>query len=232
MIFDCDLVTRLVAQWEDERDPVVLGDILVQSRALIEAIVSTFDSDFRDDLIQESSLRVQYALDSFDPDISNLYSYLSTVIRNVCITYVKKQGRDIPTEDIELLIEGDSAFAHDEDIFVDLVVRNRTRFPSLPVSVIDEITEMIYDTLSCEGHKPAGIIADIVVGWDVARPIATTIYHSTLVYLRWKYTDHLRRQDKVVTDEFSLTRDLEELLGHKAFAKIATVFSGMYIRMP
>lgn len=231
MIFDCGLVTELVLKWQDEKDTATLGEILERTRPLIEAIVSTFDPDFRDDLIQESFVRVHYSLDSFDREISNnLYSFFVTVIRNVCITYMSKQGRDIPS-DLDFIVEIEQPDIRLQDIMSDTITRNRVRFPSIPVSEMDDITEIIVIALSYGDRKPSYLVPELMAAFDITRPVATAIYHSTLIYLRWKYRLNMSKCMETVTDEFSVNRDLEELIGHDTFSKIAYMFSGMYIHI-
>ena len=228
MIFDCDLVTDLVIEWQDTQDNVVLSDIVEHSRPLVEAIVSTFDYEYRDDLIQESLIRIQRAIVSFNPDISNLYNYFVTVIRNICITYLKKQGKEPFTsiEEYDIFYE----YIDDEEyILADLIARNRHRFPSIPVDDVDDVTEFIYHVLAGEGKRPTGVISELMENFDLEHPIATVIYHSTIVYLRGKYRTNAN--GNISTTEFSLTRDLEELLGEDMFSKIALMFHGMYIRI-
>src|SRR3972149_5784175 len=112
MLFDCELVTKLVIEWQTTQDNVLLSEILENSRPLVEAIVSTFDREYRDDLIQESMIRVQRAIASFNPRISNLYNYLSVVVRNICITYLKKTGKDIVSD----FDEYDTFYEHIDDV--------------------------------------------------------------------------------------------------------------------
>jgi len=229
MVFDCELVTKLVIEWQTTQDNVLLSEILENSRPLVEAIVSTFDREYRDDLIQESMIRVQRAIASFNPRISNLYNYLSVVVRNICITYLKKIGKDIVSDfdEYDTFYEHIDDVEHNESILEELIQRNRIRFSSIPVEYIDNITEFIYHSLSAGGNS--GAISDIMKQFDVERSVASVVYRSTVIYLRSKYMSYA--SGDICTDELSLMRDLEELLGHELYAKIALMFHGTYIRI-
>lgn len=86
MIFDNALVTALVLEWQKSRKPEMMCQIIEQSRSLVESIVSIYNPLDRDDLIQESYIKVQHAAQFFNPDVSNLHNYFTTVIRNCCCT--------------------------------------------------------------------------------------------------------------------------------------------------
>ena len=62
MIFDSEYVAALVKEWRSTKDEELLAEILEAARSLIEAIASSFDPYFREDLIQEAFAKVQYAI--------------------------------------------------------------------------------------------------------------------------------------------------------------------------
>lgn len=231
MIFDCDVVTELVLDWQRTSDSATMGRILEKTNSLIEAIVSSYNPEHRDDLIQQSVIRIMYASKFFNPEVSSLHNYFTTVIRNTCITYLQKQTRE-PNIDLELITASTMDRSQlDDDTLQDLMVRNRNRFPSIPVCDIDDISELIYyHLIDGEGHVK-GLVAQLMDQFNLSRPIATCIYHSSLIYMRSQNTNFASSAQEEY-DEFSLLPDLKEIVGSQAYSNILLILSGMYIKIP
>jgi hypothetical protein len=236
-IFDCDAVTSLVLEWQSSGDIVTLTHIMEGSQRLVEAIVSGYDSSLREDLIQESYIKVQYAIKYFDPTISNLHNYLTTVIRNICSTYVSKHYHDAnPIIDMDVSdmeeLKGDGGCEPpegDDSLLLELIVRNRTRFPSIGVEDIDDITSAIYYGINNGGNKYRYITADISVRFNYDVTIVGMVYNSTLAYMRCKFIQSSLPVD--CSGEFNLLPDVREVLGDAVYQKLVTVFSGMTIKV-
>ncbi len=227
MIFDSNYVTGLVEKWKVSKDPKLLEVILDQSKSLIEAIISGYDYFYREDLIQEASLRLQYALPYFDPKKANLHTYLTTVIKNICLTYLKKQSKYAEEYSIELYeIDYDfGKYPQDSlNILEDLIVRNRIRFPSIPAYTLDEASEFIVSSLEDTNKRtlPKRLAEEVFIDINTAK----LIYASSLLYLKSKYFGTVYHE-AVITDEFSITRDIEEIFGKDLGSKIITLFSGI-----
>lgn len=231
MIFNGELVTLLVLDWQTSRDKTVLAHILSESTALIEAIASSYGALDRSDLIQEAYIKVHHSIEYYDPKIAPLHSYLTTVIRNICITYVTKQDRQ-PTDELQLEMLGDEFYTsiNDTDILSELIIRNRERFISVPVAVVDDMTEFIYYELKDDGMSRKSITKAAEM-FGCSRTIVSTIYNSTIVYLRVKYIDCGKCGDDVDT-EFSLLPELENVVGKDMYKYMLLVFSGMSIKIP
>lgn len=234
MIFDCEHVTLLVEEWKSSRDILLLDNILAKSNSLIEAIVSTFNPEYRDDLIQEARAKVIYALPFFDDNISNLHTFLTTVIKNICISYTQKQYKrdavlDIDIDYLDNLIPKDSVI--ELDISLDeLIARNRKRFPSIPVDTIDSMSEHIYYGLSY-GEKYYSIITTISNDVGCSKGISKIVLYSTMMYMRARLVEHavVNNSDNV---EMTLLPDIKEIFGSDAYHKFSAVMAGMYIRFP
>jgi hypothetical protein len=231
MIFDAERITELVIEWQRTNDEDVLTEISEGSTSLIEVIVSSYDSVYRDDLIQESYARIQYALPYFNPSLSTLHNYLTTVIRNICHTYATKQDKE-PNIEVDLYtIAGDSANLDDhDDILTKLITRNRIRFPSLPASELDHITAYIYYAVRDDGLNRK-IITAVVEQFCIHRSLAQILYQSTVVHLRLMNIGHA----KPLTSkdiELTLLPDIKEALGEDVYNCMLVVFSGMNIRLP
>lgn len=235
MIFDCETVTTLVLEWQREKHPATLESIIEKSRSLVEAIVSSYDPEFREDLIQESFLKVQYALPFYNP-LYSLHTYLTTVIHNCCKTFIKKQYRDLELydEDFEFLEYcgyDERPFKMDDTLVEDVLVRNRKRFPSLPVATIDEASEVIVVSLKDGLYgKSRGIIAMLCKQCGFPKSIASTVYYSTLIYLRERYISNAK--DEETDDEFTLLRDMKDVVGDMMYVRVSLLFSGIPLRIP
>jgi len=235
MIFDAERVTELTIKWQRTKDEDTLDDILQSCTSLIEAIVSSFDNVYREDLIQEAYYRIQYALPFFNPHISNLHNYLTTVIRNICYTYTSKQDK-------EPNIEYDYQIAHDDfddryydnvgelDVLTVLIARNRSRFPSIPVDDIDHITAYILYALQND-EASRKIIAQLSVQFSIERSLTQIFYYSTVIYLRALNIQQAKLSPNK-DYEFTLLPDIEEVMGKKVYERMAVIMSGMTIKLP
>lgn len=237
MIFDCDQVTLLVAEWQRTQDSCLMPEILDKSRELVEVIVSTFDPIDREDLIQESMLRIQYAVQFYNPRISNLHNYLTTVIRNTCATHSRRYDRDSGCADIDgveeyRVIATDDFFGspEDDELLCGLIERNRNRFPSIPAVVLDDLTEHLYYALR-EGGVRSKVISNLSSRFSVSKSIVTAVCNSSLIYLRAKNITCAQLTDKD-SPEFSLLADLRDVLDPRAYKQMMIVFSGMTLHIP
>lgn len=232
MIFDGDYVTALVMRWKLTHDDKVLELIIEESNNLIGALVSTYDNIYRDDLIQEASIKLQYAIQFFDPKISTAHTYFTTVIKNACLTFLRKQYKYAEELDIDLQVLGNFDYVKvHEDILPDLIQRNRKRFPSYPSDSIDAITEYIYDELTF-GNNKRQIVEDMCTMFDCMRIEAVAIYTSTLMYLRMNYKNYACIRQSQYEDEYSIIPDLEELFGAQLTDALCKVLSGMQVKFP
>lgn len=243
MIFDQNKVTQLVLGWQRENDPAALEQIAEETRSLIEAIVSGYPSDFREDLIQESSLKIQYSLKYYKADFS-IHNYFTTVIHNACRTFIRKQYRDLELYDSEFEYvehEDDDSerecqdnvyhYLRDDDSLSELIVRNRIRFPSLPVSIIDDASEIIIVSLRDGLYgRSRGIIAEIARQCGIQRQVAAIVYYSSLIFLREKFIGYACKECE--DDELSLMRDLKEIVGNVMFRRVTVLLSGIPFRLP
>ncbi len=241
MIFDQGKVTELVLGWQRENDPAALEHIAVETRSLIEAIVSGYSSDFREDLIQESSLKIQYSLKYYNPAFS-IHNYFTTVIHNACRTFMRKQHRDLELYDSEFeYVEyedpkqseklSQNQHIRDDDSLSELIIRNRVRFPSLPVSIVDDASEIIVVSLRDGLYgRSRGIIAEMAKQCGIQRQVAATIYYSSLIFLREKFIEYACNECE--EDELSLMIDLKEIVGNAMFHRITVLLSGIPLRLP
>jgi DNA-directed RNA polymerase specialized sigma24 family protein len=230
MIFDCNYVTELVERWKLSHDTKLLEVILDQSNSLIEAIVSGYDSFYRDDLIQESRLKLQYSLPYFDKSVANLHTFFTTVIKNICLSYLRKQSRyaeEFPIDAFEYVEQSCNSSAN-YDILEDLIIRNRQRFPSIPVDIIDDASERLYAELS-EQLTRRTIVKNLTELFE-DRNIASVFYTSSLIYLRSKHFYDMVHNFQY--DEFSLYKDLLEIFGKETTNKISIILAGSTIKFP
>lgn len=237
MIFENDDLTPLVIQWQGTRDSDVLDKIVIGSRRLVEAIVSMYEPSYRDDLIQESSLRIVYSLPYFNAERSKLHTFLTTVIHNACKTYVRRQYNyesandslddgvnDIGHEDVTIHIE--------DTMMADCICRNRQRFPSLSQEVIDGATAFIIIALRNAPISKRAVVEALSGYYQLDKAQANVVYISTVVYLRHKYYTAIVTKPVRVSDEFSLDTDFMYVMGEQLYRKMSTILSGLTIRMP
>lgn len=232
MIFNCPDITKWVGDWQETKDKDTLAAILKGSQALVEAVVSGYNPEHRADLIQESLLKITHALSFYDKSISNLYAYLSVVIRNACITYLLKISKEVLLPD-DMDWPAASPEEDDYEILFYLIERNRKRFPSLPVDIVDDASEDVYYAIR-DGvrGKSRGAIAELISRYGFPRNIATVFYHSSMIFLRMVFVDKFSINGSCNEREFTLLPELANVVGPTAFGKMAVVFSGTYVKIP
>ena len=234
MIFDCDLVTTLFEEWRISKSNGTLDNIVNESRSLVEVIVSRYPSEYRDDMIQECFIRIPFALGHFNPDIANLHSYFTSVFTNCCNTYISKESRERRLSDIlEDLYEPSTIdIRHEDSILEELIIRNRDRFPTIETETLDSATCYIFGCIMDGVYgKSRGAIANLMRLYGFRRNVATIIYHSSLIYMRLYYEGFVDT-DYEEPGEFSLLSELKDVLGEEAYARISTIFSGLYFKVP
>lgn len=237
MIFNCDHVTELVDSWLITDDVETLDRIMRGSYRLASVIAAKFPKTYREDLIQECLLRIPYAVQHYNKEISSLHKYLTSVFINRCLTYIKYEERQQRlASDLGYLHEAIAIDIYDikEELLREITIRNRKRFPTIPVDVLDSVSEYvlecILDGMSIKG-KSRGAIAYIVANYGLRRNVALVIYHSTLVYLRTQYSG-FRFADVDNPKELSLLPELKNILGDEAYKRISIIFSGLHFRVP
>ena len=232
MIFDNDYVVEMVKLWQDTGDKDFLHDVLEGTRSLIEVIVSRYDPSHRDDLIQEAFVRVSHAIEFYDVEVATLYAYLSAVIRNSSLSYIKKISKEEPMTE-EYCVPVQYSVQDDVWIIEMLIVRNRKRFPSLVCVVCDEMTEYVYYAVR-DGvrGKSRGAIKHLMNAFDVYRNVATVFYHSTMIYLRTVFSKFSMVDDGVCNNEFTLLPELEDVVGAVMYRRILTSFAGTHVKVP
>jgi len=228
MIFDSRTVSALVMIWQQTKDTDTLARILDGSNSLIEAIVSNFDSYYREDLIQEARARLIFAMEFYNPKISSLHNYFTTVIRNRCATFLAREARQ-PDSHEEITQHDETGVDIGEELLLELIARNRQRFPSVDTQDVDGITGFIYDGF-CLGGKCNAIIGDLLCRYDMSRSEAMVMYNSTIAYLRGQLKAYAADY-KSDPSEFSLMWDVRELLGDELYQSYVLRFAGMNLRV-
>jgi RNA polymerase sigma factor (sigma-70 family) len=227
MIFDSEKVGKLIQSWKISRDKETLEQIIIETHPLASFIASKSNICDREDMIQEALIKVCSALEVYDPTISNPHTYFSTVIRNVCCSYAAREGRHESME----LDDDTKGITYEyivNDTMEELIERNRIRFPTVPVDIIDCVTEHIYYGIRDEIHQNK-TLNDIVKDCIISRSIANTIYNSTIAYLRNKYFQYANMT--LTTDEISLLPELLEVVGPEAYEKMRVVFNNITLRL-
>jgi RNA polymerase sigma factor (sigma-70 family) len=230
-IFDPDKVGSLVTEYQTTGSEEILLKIIDESNSLIKYIVNSCNPVDPQDMIQEATIKLCKSLKSFDVKKANTHTYFARVIKNSCITYFHRDERGAGDCDYDEETLGESYKIEDSDneILMDIVARNRKRFPSLPIKTIDEITEMIYLSMIEGLDKGRTVVRNISNIYKITRDETIVIYSSSLIYLRLKHYD--QRNVDVKIEEFSLSQEMQEILGEEMFHKMLNVFSGVTIHM-
>lgn len=233
MIFDENYIQSKVTEWREAGRPShLLEDIIDGSTKLIEVIVSRFDNRYREDLIQECKLKLITVLDRIDPERGKMHSFLTSVFNNHCISYITRDTKTLELDGLNI----EAGICEEVKVSIDilslLLIRNRERFPSIPVTVVDDVTKYIYDaTIHTVYGKSRGIMQGIVK-YGLSRTVATALYHSTLYYMRLLLIKKCKNMKVQNPAELSILKDFKEIVGPTAYKTLSTLFSGMYIKFP
>lgn len=234
MIFDNEYITRLVKRWKETDDIRVLEEIVNKSKPLARVIVCRYPIEYREDMFQECLARIAYALEHYNPQISNLHPYFTSVFVNRCNTYIGKESRQQRLSEILEDMYSPTIFTlHQKEEFLhDLLERNRVRFPSIPADKLDDASCYVFDCIvnGIRG-KSRGAIASLMRIYGFKRPVALVLYHSSLVYMRQRYENFVSYEVEE-PKEFTLLPELKGLLGDEAYRRIFILFSGLHFRIP
>jgi len=236
-IFDGEKVTSLISKWIETGDTKVLDEILINTQELANYIAYRYSSDRAEDLAQEALIKVMNSLQHYDPNISNVHTYFSTIIRNSCITqYAKVKNSDDcdSMEDMEnsmLFHTIDNTNTEEYSDIQELISRNIDRFPSLSPDIISKVTKSIY-YLTRDGihNKSRGIVSNLVKNFKINRVHAKVVYRSTLTYMRMQRLSNSQYKNQVL-QEMSILPEVREFLGEEMFSKFMCIFSGTTINI-
>jgi hypothetical protein len=241
MIFNCDQITKLLLQWQTQPSPELETQILEGCTNLIEALVSKFEPTFRDDLIQECYTRILYASKYYKKEAGSLHNYLTSVINNTCITYITKQSKHISIDDLTDSDESEETGFYygtvqhidtiygDDDLLTRLLERNRKRFPSIPVDEIDSVSEYLYYALKESGSFPKDLPKTLSDNLCIPVTLVRMLCSSSIIWLRFVNLSNANTFTDIT--EFTLLKDLEEVVDPNTFKVLRIVFSGMVLRI-
>jgi len=110
-----------------------------------------------------------------------------------------------------------------------LLVHMRKRFLSIPVSVVDDCTDIIYYGLA--GGDNYKTIITSLNRHTQSRAISQIMYNACVIYLR-AHNMSCASVDIDDIAELSLLNELRMILGDTNFSRVLVAFSGMTIRIP
>lgn len=225
MIFDNKLVLHLLNEYNSTNNQDVLVELLDACNPLMEAVVSKYNKDYRDDMLQECRIKALRAFQTFDPTRTKAYSYFSIVFNNVCITWMSKVG----SPHYELQDHIKAPVSTMQEIITDVYDRNVERFPSMRLKYIYKATRVICIGLGCGSS-----VKEIIDAVDLLfndKNMSTAFVQSTLIYMRLKHENNVGKIH-TDTDEYSILTDLKEIVGDELYEWLIILFSGMSIKIP
>ena len=226
--FKTEYVTGLVHKWREAFDDEVLTEIIEETSVMVESIASEYGQEWRDEQIQASYEKLLYAIPMFDPERGKLNTFFDRVIRNECNKAIKRLEK-FPTLELDLEMAGEykDRDLHDEYLRSVLIARNRVRFSSLPVEVVDHATSLVLNRL-IDGIKRQDVVSDLVSYCDMERKQANVFYSSSLIYLRYIMMDEC--EIIIKNEEWTLMPDVLEVCGRPVYELLAKLMTGIYLR--
>lgn len=234
-IFDNQKVLELIREWKKTSDRDILSDIIVECKDLVTAIVRKYDYREREDIEQEAFIKIQRSLPFYDESKSTCHNFLTTVVHNSCIDYMRGMASKVISKETEFVEFGDGieeyAFSVSDvglsDVNTELRTRNRKRFPSLDTFVIDTLTDEVITNVKHESMT--GLTKKLAKKMDLPSNIVECVVKSSIIYLRIYYTDKV---DIVypAREEFSLHHELSDFMGEN-YDNFVKIFHGVSIKV-
>lgn len=235
LIFDNQKVEDLIEQYnQNGRDPLVLGEIFVNSRTLISVIASKYSQGDleQDDLEQEAKAKLMQVIHKYSPDKGKAYSYFSVVIMHAMVDYVRKFNTNILVDEVEQETAIDT---NEDDVeFIIMVVEGlydwfTVRFPTLVSSYIAmEVLESIIMDMMDETCTKRSAINHLMDDFEFIYKEAKVLYEATTVKLR------LLSDQSVYTSDFApeatLLPELLEMVGSDNYVNAYNALTGLAIR--
>lgn len=244
MIFENDVVTKLLVQYNKEKDEtkrdLLMNDILIQTQPLVRSMVLADYRDDRieaDDMIQDILIHIMRKITRYSPDRGSLHNWLSTLIRNKAIDILRKVQRGIPTISYDdELVELDLTATGKADPIIKrwkmLAIWLYSRFQDLTVDESVDISDIILTGLMSDKSRKL-LLTDLQdhVGSDyLSRAKLTIIFQSAMWFLR--ALDYDKRTEFVPTTadiQYTLYPELSYCLGETTTQDLQWLFSGMSI---
>lgn len=249
-IFDNELVETLVIEWKRTKDGAIYQRVCKETTNLIDAIIRSNgfyrQMDFND-IRNNVFVELISFIDKWDPGRgTKLYSYLSTCIRNACISTVRTDAenkkRHVYT-DVSLDTLGDSDnvsmshnYSTDEVDFIRSkahMLECRWKEPIIRAG----IQYLVECHLSGRNHRKREIIRSLCLGYKMPQATSKFLFDWTTTSLRAEllsmYDSPLGDVDLLrLAEKFSHLPDMINLIGYPAVKKLLAVFSGVQIRFP
>lgn len=221
MIFDNNLAENLYLNYIHTGDVTKLEDLHKLAAPLIATIANSVSSAHKDDLQQEAHIKLQKIAtsNSFSPDRSSLYNFLSSVLRNCMIDFLRKQRDHAELQENSAICS--DIVAHVTDSAIDVGSYAKLRFPSLHPAIAKDMAEYIQQAISEQvSRKSRGTIATLELWYPLDRSGAYVAYHAIATYMRCMSLKcelyYPLAISKARLHEFTLLPELYLITGEKA----------------
>lgn len=235
MVFDNDYVTQDVVRWQIRHNPKRLDRILENTRGLIEAIVSSYDSSLREDMIQACYVKLIRACDLFNPNKgTTLHTYFTTVIHNSCRSVLKTENKHLELfneDDEEEEIEDDKPSYEVE--MEHIIAYCRKRFPLIDVNLLDSAIILLMNHISVYGMKQARQHCHRIsrqINIDIRQ--LDLLYKVIIILLRYNHIEDVlfKLDSEGNVNTIPLMPELKYIFGDMNASILTIVFDGMNIR--
>ena len=210
---------------------------------MVVATVNTFaksaDAHTREDLVQDSLLKIDAAIESFNRKNGKMHSWATKIIKNLCIDFFRRQRTEyVDHETLELMHEGTVDKILDTEFFTDL----RAFFPffcsSRLFALLYEAVERSQFTIS-----PAVIrrIDTILTKEDIdtssaGRPVDIAQFLVAMIR-GWLFMHNEEHQAEIVKrienyPRLGAIRALKHYIGAKRAALAIFLLGGMSVKVP
>lgn len=239
MIFDNTTAEKLYVQYLESQDSLTLSKLHEMSSPLIGAIAHSISPNYCDDLAQEAHIKLHTLLRSgtFDPAQSSMYNYLSFVLKNCMIDYIRKERSHNQLGDNDKFIDENFSMAVECPDYEYISFYAEHRFPSFHSSVSNEMAEYVYfGIIEDANQKSRGTISTMELLYPVTTRQAYVFYQAMTVFTRCHAANgnSMHIDDAIEAaeeNEFSLYPEIVLSVGKSIANFVKQVFKGSYVKL-
>lgn len=247
LLFDNDLATILYYQFQLENTQELKDSFIGACLPLCTAIVTKIIPSDSADLQQDAAVKLLELLteDKFNADKGTLYSFISTVMRNLAISKIRKSKRRPISMDMQLNEQVDTLAEHnpgcEESVSVDdLVWYLPRRFFNFSPVLMEDMARYLYTAITTttslkEARKTK---LSLMAEYSLRESHALCIYNVAKIYLRLCALDIESTSDAIMLAKenpdkyyWSYVPELAMVIGRTEIPVLSTVFKDIKVKL-
>ena len=233
MIFDNIKVTEDLLKWKSTNNERILTRIVKNSQHLVEAIVSSYDPYYREDMIQNAFVKLLGAINKYDPERgTTLHTYFTTVIHNTCRTTMKLESKHyniFNIDDVERESEDNDADVADISFVIEYC---RTRFPDIDINLVDYAVITFVNHISLYGLKKSrDACRKLIDETNIDYKTLDLLYKIVIILLRYNHIEDVLFEEEGENMEMSVIPEMRYIFGEQTTDLMQVLFAGIQLKL-